>query len=380
MKKSAAVHPQCRAAEFAKELKDRWAPAAPLKTFADILTYTDWIPSGGYAFNDAPLNGQALRKIAPRMRDKAAGTDSLTANMLLLLPDRFWELLADVMQVMRDTGRVPRAWLDVRIGGIDKSDGGARPLGIAALCYWISMCAVMMYMANDWADLWVPPELVGGLRGRSAVDSFVDLEELISNGLAGLATIAGAKIDLKKCFDTVVIEQAVELWRLLGAPEWLCQLLLNFYQEMKRYVEVGECVHPDPIIALRGLLQGCPCRVLLFSGIMTCWRHFVMNRHPSLTARCYIGDRCFQAVGDACDSDLRAALATTAEADTDFGLEEHPDKRELWSTNGTVRKRMRDDTNFPGNTVQRFTALGGKWETTKKACKPMADAYCAEAH
>ena len=235
------------------------------------------------------------------------------------------------------------------------------------------MCAVMCYMTNEWADLWIPSELVGGLRGRSAVDLFVDLEELINTGLAGLFAVAGAKIDLKKCFDTVVIEQSVELWRLLGAPSWPCDLLLNFYHQDRRWIEVDGCVHPDPIQALRALLQGCPCTVVLLSGIITCWRHYVMSQHPGLSARCYIDDCCMQTTGRTCDAELKGALASTTVVHTAFGMSEHPDKRELWSTHAPTRKRMRDDDELPGDTVTRFTALGVEWETTKRICRLKAD-------
>ena len=85
------------------------------------------------------------------------------------------------------------AWNDVRIVGIPTPDGSNRPLGIAAVCWRICMCAVMTVMGADWADQWLPEELAGGLRGRSANDLFVDLEELINAGLRGELEVVGGQ-------------------------------------------------------------------------------------------------------------------------------------------------------------------------------------------
>ena len=49
-------------------------------------------------------------------------------------------------------------------------------------------------------------------------------------------TSPALKLDLRKCFDTVVPNQAVQVFRRLGAPPAVCDLLDTFYALQRRWV------------------------------------------------------------------------------------------------------------------------------------------------
>ena len=77
------------------------------------------------------------------------------------------------------------------------------------------MSAIIRDM-GDWADSWLSGELCGGLRGRSADQlherMMADIDEANEKG----EVFVGAKVDLKKCFDTVAPEQCLVLWEEWG--------------------------------------------------------------------------------------------------------------------------------------------------------------------
>ena len=67
-----------------------------------------------------------------------------------------------------------------------------------------------------WADTWLLEELYGGIQGRQAVELHDRMMTDIQAALDANILCAGAKIDLKKCFDTVCPDQAIDVWGALG--------------------------------------------------------------------------------------------------------------------------------------------------------------------
>ncbi len=70
------------------------------------------------------------------------------------------------------------------------------------------MSAVLAQLAA-WIEAWAPAELTGGLKGRSAEELHYRLWGAISEALSTRGTLAGMKLDLRKCFDKASPEQTL---------------------------------------------------------------------------------------------------------------------------------------------------------------------------
>eukprot|EP00969_Alexandrium_andersonii_P097857 4320141-Alexandrium_andersonii.AAC.1 len=80
--------------------------------------------------------------------------------------------------------------------------------------------------------------------------------------------LAGVCLDLAKAFDTVSPRQALEVFRRLGAPPGLVNLLQQFYDAHCKWVEWQGSVAGEPIRPTRGLLQGDPAAPVLLVALM----------------------------------------------------------------------------------------------------------------
>ena len=111
----------------------------------------------------------------------------------------------------------------IRTVMIPKDDGTDRPISVAAMAWRIGMSATVMKL-ESWIDEWAPAELVGGLPGRDARTVHEWLHDSLQSAMEGEANIAGAKLDVEKCFDTVNPHMAIHTLKQLGAPKEMCAL------------------------------------------------------------------------------------------------------------------------------------------------------------
>ena len=187
------------------------------------------------------------------------------------------------------TGRLPAAWLHVRITLLDKSDGGKRPLAIAAIMYRVCMSATLRCL-RSWIAGWAPPTLYGGIPGRGTDGVHSALFGALHQQQAGRC-MAGAKADIQRCFDSVDFGVAFLVFDHLGAPAGLTEVLRFFYAGQTRWFISRGCVHPTPVRVQRGLLQGCPASPALLKAIMAIWSLAVTRAHPRIGLAIYLDDR-----------------------------------------------------------------------------------------
>lgn len=141
------------------------------------------------------------------------------------------------------------------------------------------MSAVLKKL-RGWIDSWALPQLCGGLPGKSIMGVHEWLAEDISLAKQRRQDLVGCKADIRKCFDSVCPRAALCVWKWLGAPTELCQLLENFYDNQQRWFAWQGCFSPHPIVSRRGLLQGCPASPALMNA--SWWYGFVLCKDRSL--------------------------------------------------------------------------------------------------
>ena len=95
--------------------------------------------------------------------------------------------------------------------GIPEADGVTRPLSVAAEAWRVGMAIIVRKLA-DWTDGWAPEEIIGGLRHRQAA-------------------VIGAKLDLKKCFDSVA-----PFRRFTAGNDWV--LLLRWGEDSEGFLSI----------------------------------------------------------------------------------------------------------------------------------------------
>ena len=254
------------------------------------------------------------------------------------------------------TGRLPTAWLHVRITLLDKSDGGKRPLAIAAIMYRVCMSATLRCL-RSWIAGWAPPTLYGGIPGRGTDGVHSALFGALHQQQAGRC-MAGAKADIQRCFDSVDFGVAFLVFDHLGAPAGLTEVLRFFYAGQTRWFISRGCVHPTPVRVQRGLLQGCPASPALLNAIMAIWSLAVTRAHPRIGLAIYLDDRSLWAQGRDAVSALVAAAEHAADTDRIFGFTVHPAKRECFALSPRDRRALSSEAALLGPVTAAPTLLG----------------------
>jgi hypothetical protein len=232
--------------------------------------------------------------------------------------------------------------------------------------------ATALAQIGYWVSSWAPEELYGGLKGRSAEELHERMQQAIDEALAGNTPLAGCKLDLRKCFDTVSAQQAIHVLRMLGLPEGLAVVLEDFYGRQRKWVECKGAVARDPITCGRGILQGCPASCLLLAGIMAAWVRHVQNKCPGVDFGVYLDDRSLWTSRENPEEALEEALLAAKEVDDAAGLELHPDKGESWAVGEEARGRLRGLEDRLGPAKLDFKLVGIRYHVSRAHRTPLS--------
>jgi hypothetical protein len=111
---------------------------------------------------------------------------------------------------------------------------------------------------RPWIKSWADSDLFGGLPAKGIGDVHDLLHFEIADAKRRNQTLVGCKADIQKCFDSVCVAAALEVWKWLGAPSQLVNVISAFYSGQLRWFSWHGFFHPEPVAASRRLLQGCP--------------------------------------------------------------------------------------------------------------------------
>ena len=133
--------------------------------------------------------------------------------------------------------------------------------------------------------------LLGRLKQRDAREVHELLHHDIFESLRAGRKFCGAKLDVKKCFDSVSPSQAIGLWEYLGAPRQLFSILSFFYDHSLRRFESAHATAKEEITCSISILQGCPASPPSLTSLMTLWSRVVFNLAPAMQISVCIDDR-----------------------------------------------------------------------------------------
>ena len=302
-------------------LNSKWSICSANGVMSGIpRTCSKWRPSGLSYSNcvSLPFAKPSLRRIVCKGQHKAAGPDGWKPAHWALLPDSFFESLSQLWDLILRTCRLPQAWLKIRCVLIPKQEGeGFRPISVAAIGWRVGLTAIMNQL-HPWLESWLPESVVGGLRNKGTADAHASLHDDVIQALNNRTPLRGAKLDVSKCFDSVLPAQAIMIFEHQGAPPQLTSLLALFYEHASRRFEFSGVVAANALTYARGLLQGCPASCGLLAGVMAVW-HSHVTQTANIQCSVFIDDRTIWTQSD--HQQVVRALQATAEVDAACGLQ-----------------------------------------------------------
>ena len=371
------IHPQLKVSHVQSKWREVWNPPQ-MPAVADILPFQQHLNPGRQC-DAVSFTAGALRRVVERGRHKAAGPDGWKPAHWALLPEGFFTAFASLWQVVYNTSVMPQAWLQIRCVLVPKGEaGGYRPISVASLAWRIGLTVVMQQL-HPWLEAWLPSELCGGLRGKSTDDAHSTLHDDIVNALNNRSSVFGVKLDVSKCFDTVVPGQALHIWQRQGAPLAVVRLLGVFYSDSNRRFEYHGAVAAEAFSCKRGLLQGCPASCGLLAGIMALWRGYICHQAPSIRCSVYVDDRTVW-TDTSCEV-VASALEATAEVDEACGFRLNLSKCEGFATGVAKQRTLRrtlQERQLDWPVSGRFKLLGVVYNLTRRRRTPLNEKAAAK--
>ena len=306
--------------------------------------------------------------------DKAAGPDGWRPCEWLLLPNQFFTCLAALWQACLLVQQVPQDWLHIRCVLVPKPEGGLRPISVACLAWRIGMTSILQQL-QPWLDSWLPPFLLGGLKHRDAREAHELLHHDIFQALQTHRKFFGAKLNIRKCFDSVSPLQAIHVWDHLQAPTEVTGLLRFFYSFSARRFESQKVCAATEFTCSTSILQGCPASPALLAGLMSVWGFHVLRR-DAVSISGYIDDRTVWALGNNGQQRVVDAWVCTQQIDLTMGFSFHADKCELFATGKpscTILKAAAVNSSFHWPVVGSFKLLGVQYNLSRRKFTPLAD-------
>ena len=164
------------------------------------------------------FEASSLRAAAASMRTRAPGPDCWSADLLLHMPQRWWQCAAKLWSVVMDTQRIPRIWLAGKTCLIPKPNGKSRPITILPIM-WRAGAKLVNAQLAFWCAAWKQGFDVGGVPASSVEDALQQLQWEISKRCR-----AAVQQDVAGYFDSLDHTLTARVLHHLGAPECFVRL------------------------------------------------------------------------------------------------------------------------------------------------------------
>ena len=100
---------------------------------------------------------------------------------------------------------------------------------------------------------------------------------------------AGLSYDLRKCFDSVPVNLALDLFLTRGCDVVIVQALRSFYNAHTKHFRL-DGHYSKAFKPSCGIVQGCPLSMLILASLVTCWLEHNEEAIPSAISRSYADD------------------------------------------------------------------------------------------
>eukprot|EP00660_Eupelagonema_oceanica_P019356 gene19356-biopygen31077 len=279
--------------EMDKLLRDAWCkifrlypdeqhPEPPWHPFAQ--RFKNYIPNNPMEVTD--ITAQQLRDVLKRMgKHQAAGMEGWRPAELKKLPVPLLELLAQMFNVVEETGAWPAALQRSLITLIPKGEGAEplrmRPISVMSSVYRL-WAGVRLRGMIAWQEKWAAKGQRGYRPGQGVEDVYWEIalrmEEAVLKGLP----FGGLPYDSEKAFDRIPQQILMTLMESLGLHQRISAPLRTMYKGLRRRFRVTGAAVGQEFSATNGILQGCPVSVICLNALIAVWAKAVESESPGV--------------------------------------------------------------------------------------------------
>ena len=232
-----------------------------------------WMSEG--ELNRPVSKEEVKRNIRVLKREKAAGVDTIPAEMYLEGGESMIENIRVLMNKIMEEEKVPEGWREARVtlipkgGGKDKREiKSYRPVTIVnVICKILGSILKERLSREVEGNKVLSDEQNGFRRGRRGSDNIFIIGEIIERKRKENKKVWLAFLDVEKAYDKVNRES---LWRILercGVSEKVRNVIKSMYEGTRVKITLGEWT-TEWVEVRRGVRQGCILSPLLFAVFM----------------------------------------------------------------------------------------------------------------
>ena len=348
------------AEEIDKLLRDAWLPifrmygSSPPPDWDKFAERFGNFQPKGEALQAGSVTAHALRKTLSKMRSSGScGMDGWRTAEIKALPNFFLDRLAELLNIVEDSGTWPQALAQGAVSLISKGEGAEplklRPISVMPIVYRL-WAAHRVRQVLQWQESWLSSKLHGFRPAHGAQDVWWAMAVKLEHALLSGEELSGISLDYSKCFDRVPIEIVFKVAEQCGMDGGILRAMRAMYKQLRRRFVLNGGVGA-PFHSTNGILQGCPLSIVFLNLLVHVWVAAVEHGAPNVDPAGYADDTG-ALTGDAAElqpvADITQCFATLT------GQQLNVEKSKCFSTTSAGR-----------NSLAQLERDGGKFAVVK---------------
>jgi len=269
------------------------------------------------------ITAEAVAEQGTRMQDATAGgADGWRTRDLkiVLRVPQVAEAFAQFLGLCERAEMFPQVWREVVTTMIPKEGKqtraeNMRPISVTSAAYRV-WAGIRTAEIIEWQNKWSPDGITGFKKKSGTEDALWLIQQKVAAARMGEYDVSIAAIDFAKCYDKIDWHVTVAAAAARGVPSWLLRLWRNYIAGVKRRHKVGQSLGEE-FQCSRGLLQGCPLRVIMLNFITTCLieelERASASRNGAITATVYADDLTVITEGSGGEQAMKEAMGILKE-------------------------------------------------------------------
>ena len=224
---------------------------------------------------------------------KASGMDGWRYRDLKNLPPSGWVFFRLVATVAEAFGQWPAPVSCVSLATIPKGSStfldvdNVRAIGVTSIVYSL-WSTIRFSHVSDWMGKLAPVSLLGGIRGRDATETEIQLSLDFSHCVAKEEAVA-VFIDRFKCFDILIPQVSLHCARRLGLPEQVTRACLGFYANQTKFFKIAG-FYGRKVMSTNSAVQGCSMSILMIKCACSVLTKHINSMTPQVSISTFIDD------------------------------------------------------------------------------------------
>ena len=224
---------------------------------------------------------------------KASGMDGWRYRDLKNLPPSGWVFFRLVATVAEAFGQWPAPVSCVSLATIPKGSStfldvdNVRAIGVTSIVYSL-WSTIRFSHVSDWMGKLAPVSLLGGIRGRDATETEIQLSLDFSHCVAKEEAVA-VFIDRFKCFDLLIPQVSLHCARRLGLPEQVTRACLGFYANQTKFFKIAG-FYGRKVMSTNSAVQGCSMSILMINCAYSVLTKHINSMTPQVSISTFIDD------------------------------------------------------------------------------------------